>query len=194
MKERKINSLGQIPTKILIAGIAIIILIVLVFVILKVVKKPPPPPPVEKKQEPVYETIVGNVKFKLVEAKDRGNRLLASESKNPEYIKEDLVTTDRFIEVTISAENIGKDNIPQNLWDMEELVDKEGRKFYSSPQFDQWVVRESKCGALLKPGFTPTPCTKIYEVANVATGLKVKVSVKTVGTQKGGEGLIDIGL
>jgi len=195
MRKRKINSLGQIPTKILIGVGVIIFLIIIVFVISKLSKKPlpPPPQPVEEKQEPVYETTVGNVKFKLIEAKDRGNKLLASESKNPEYTREDLITTDRFVEVVISAENIGKDNIPPNIWDMEELVDKESRKFYSSPQFDQWVLKESKCGEMLKPAFTPTLCTKIYEVANVATGLKVKVSVRTFGDQKGGESFIDIG-
>jgi hypothetical protein len=194
MRKRKINSLGQVPTKILVGVGVIIFLIIIVFVISKLSKKPPPPPPVEKKEEPVYETTVGNVKFKLIEAKDRGNKLLASESKNPEYIREDLITTDRFVEVTISVENIGKDNIPSNIWDMNELVDKEGRKFYSEPQFNQWVLKESKCGEMLKPAFTPTPCTKIYEVANVATGLKVKVSARAFGDQKGGESFIDIGL
>jgi len=196
MKKRKINSLGQVPTSLLIGVIVIILLVIIVFVVLKVVRKPPPPaPPTEKEEEPIYEVAIGDVKFKLIGAKDRGNALRVSESRQPEYLREDLITTDRFIEVTISAENVGKDNIPHNVWEIEELSDKEGRKFYSSPQFDSWIPQESKCGDLLKPGFTPTLCTEIYEVANVASGLKVKVSVKQLSPQqRGGTGFLDIGL
>lgn len=155
MRRKKIKSPGQVPTIALIIGIIIIVLVIVILVVLKMIRKPPPPPPQPVEKEPVYEITVANVKFKLVEAKDRGNRLLASESKNPEYIREDLVTTDRFVEITVSAENVGKDNIPPNVWDIKEVVDKEGRKFYPLEHSDPWILKESHCGALLKPGFTP---------------------------------------
>jgi hypothetical protein len=185
---------GEISSKILIGGGIVLFLIIIFLIVSNLTKKPPPPPKeTEKKEELVYEIVVGDVKFKLVEAKERGNTLKVSESVYPERVREDLVTTDRFIEVTISAENVGKDNIPPYSWDIEELVDKEERKFYSPPETSPWIPKESKCGALLKPGFTPTLCTKIYEVANVAKDLKVKVTVKGVGIGKGGEGFINLG-
>ena len=70
-----------------------------------------------------------------------------------------------------------------------ELIDSEKRKFYSSRQSDNWILEENKCGDILKPGFSPTFCTKIYEVAKISTGLKVEVSAK-----KGGSDFINLGI
>lgn len=186
-----IDELKKISKERLILGGAIIVVIVIITVIVSTMMKPSPPPKEteEEEQELVYEVEVDDIKFKLKEVKDRGDVLKASESKYPGSIREDLTTTERFVEVTISAQNIGKDNIRSGNWEIKELIDSEGRKFYSSRQLDNWTPEENICGDILKPGFSPTFCVRIYEVAKISTGLKVEVSAK-----KGGSALIDLGI
>ncbi|KPJ57152.1 hypothetical protein AMJ49_02570 [Parcubacteria bacterium DG_74_2] len=193
------KSSGQIPKILLILIGAIIVVVIIAVVVTNIVRKPTTPSPEEieeeKKPELVYEVVIGDIKFKLKEAKDIGSVLNASESKYPEWQQKDLTTTEKFIEVTIGAENIGKDNIQQGFWEMNELIDNEGRNFYSSQETEPWIPVESKCSALLKPGFAPTPCTKIYEVAKISTGLKVRVSSRQTGISFGEEKIfIDLGL
>jgi len=132
-----------------------------------------------KMPEPVYEVTVGNVVFRLLTTgtRDRGNILRKSESNDPERTRADLKTTDKFIEVRISAQNIGTDNIAKGDWKVDELVDSEGRKFYPIDAAKNWIKPESDCGELLKPNFTPTPCIKIYEVSKNSVGLKARVIV-----------------
>jgi len=170
---------GGIPSFVLFIIIGIIV-IILIIIIINAFKKTPPPPPKEepKSQEPAYEAVIGDVKFKLKEAKDFGNILKGSESKNNQSQK-DIMTTERFIEVTITAENIGKESVGIGTWNLNDLFDKEERRFIFSQETSPWIPEESRCGDLLKPGFTPTSCTKIYEVANISTGLKVKVSARS---------------
>ncbi|MCD6177645.1 hypothetical protein J7K03_00020 [bacterium] len=162
----------------IIVGVIIIIVIVVIFIAVKSLMLTPPPPPeeTEKNKEPVYEVEIGNVKFSLKEVKDRGNILLASESKFG--YPQDLTTTERFIEVTIQAQNIGTDDIKEGWWNIGDLVDSEGRRFHYERKFDRWIPEGSECGAVLKPGFAPKSCTKIYEVAKISSGLKVTVSLR----------------
>jgi len=131
--------------------------------------------------EPVYELVVGDIKFSFIEAKEMGNILRCQERSvvprtcRPQY---DLSTTDKFIKVKITAQNVGRDNIARGSWGIEELIDSEERIFYP-PHRDgarHWVPEESECGALLRPGFTPTSCIQIYEVADRSIGLRVGVS------------------
>lgn len=135
-----------------------------------------PPPTVE---EPVYEVDVGDVKFRIKEVKDRGNRLSLADaySRRPH----DVTTTERFIEVTIEVQNIGKKDI-KGGWSINNIFDKDEREFSYYPAALAWISPESNCGGRLKPGFSPTLCTKIYEVAKVSSGLKVQVSVKNKGS------------
>jgi len=200
VNKRLIKSSGQISGGLLIFGVVIIIVIIIIFIIIKVVSSKPPEtviPPGEEEEvyEPVYEAIIGDIKFISLEAKDKGNLLQGSESKNPEK-QGDLTTKERFIIVTVGAQNIGKQTItPEDkVWEIKEVIDSEGRKFDpAGPEIDPWIPAESNCGSLLKPAFSPTPCTKIYEVATVSTGLKVKVFVEEKGiTAKKGEALIDL--
>lgn len=167
-----------------------VIFIAAVFIIIINVQKPesPPIPPEEEKPiEPVYEIIIGDIKFKLEKVEDKGKILVATEDIYP---KKDIITTEKFIEVTISAQNIGTDNIAEKYWDMEEIIDSEGRKFYSPLETRPWTLQLVNCGAVLKPAFKPTLCTKIYEVAEIATGLKIKISSKQVQ----GDFFIDLGI
>jgi len=183
MKKTK-KSLGQISQNLLLlAGLIIITVVIFVLIINWLKKSPLPEPPPEPSPElpppPVYEVSIGNIRFKLKEAKDIGNILKASEAKY--FVRDDISTTERFIQVTITAENIGTDNIKGTLWEIRELYDSEERKFYSTRDRDPWIPDTSQCESLLKPGFTPTPCTKIYEVAKISKDLKVEVYSKEPG-------------
>ncbi|MCK4454223.1 hypothetical protein KAU51_02655 [Candidatus Parcubacteria bacterium] len=189
-KKDKIKSKGQISREFLILGGIIIGIIVLSVVMLKILWKPNPVIE-EEKIEPIYEVVVGDVRFKIGKVEHRGNILEASEVVDYQHQRKDITTTEKFIEVTITAENIGKDNIPGKSWDIQEIVDSEGRKFYSFDGAEYWISDDSRCGALLKPGFTPTLCTKIYEVAKISTGLKLKIYSKDY---KEGDYFIDLGM
>ena len=201
VNKRLIKSSGQITGGLLIFGIVIIIIVVIILIIIKVVSSKPsetviPPGEGEREAyEPVYEAVIDDIKFTFIEAKDKGNLLQGSESKNPGS-QGDLTTKERFIVVTIGAQNIGKETIPpeDKNWGIEEIIDGEGRKFeVAGPEINPWIPAESNCGSLLKPAFSPTPCTKIYEVAKVSTDLKIKVFVEEKGiTAKKGEALIDL--
>lgn len=182
------KSLGEISKNFLILGGIIIAVIVIVVVVINMTGKPPPSAlegeKEEKTEEPVYEVVVGDIRFKLEEAKNRGNILKVPEDEI--HPRDDLATAEKFIEVTITAENVGKENTPAGDWKIEELIDSEERIFYSSKEASPWVPEESKCGISLKPGFTPTLCTKIYEVAKISTDLRVRVSSR----QYSGMGII----
>ena len=181
MKNIKKSS-GEISRGLLIFGGIIIVAVIISFIVIKVVTRPPAPPPVEDGEDevyqPVYEVVIKDVKFTLKTAKNKGNVLRGSESKSPKWQK-DLTTTEKFIEVTIGAENIGKEKTPNYNWDIGEIIDSEGRKFEPlGSKVSNWIPKESQCGASLKPAFSSIPCTKIYEVAAVSTDLKVRVFVK----------------
>ena len=66
------------------------------------------------------------------------------------------------------------------------MIDNEGRNFNPAGA-KRWISEESQCGALLKPGFTPTSCIEIYEVAQSSIGLRLIVFA-------GEERFLDLGL
>jgi len=198
-KEVLKKAFDKISEKFLILGGIVVVLMIVVVVIIITTSKPPSPPTSEELEEgPVYEVVIGDIEFKLVEAKDRGGALEIPEGE--EYLMRrdtDLTTKEKFIEVTISAENIGKENIRIGSWDIKELINGKERHFDYSQEASPWIPETSQCGTLLKPGFTPTLCTKIYEVAKVSTDLKVRVysrqQTKT-GFFQEEEAFIDLGL
>lgn len=178
VKESKLS--GGVSGLILGLG-GLVVIIILAFLVVNKTQlfvSPPPLPTEEETTEPAYEVVAGDIKFALYGFKDQGNFLRASQTKSSRQVRKDLTTAEKFIEVTISAENIGKDNIKGGSWEIKELVDSEGRKFYSPRETEPWVSEESQCGAVLKPGFSPTLCTNIYEVAKISSGLKVRVYSK----------------
>lgn len=182
------NLIERIPRERLILIIIIIVVVIVAVVVALVVGKSPEPEVIEE-PELVYEIDVGDVKFKLKEFRDRGSVLELSESKMPDALREDLVTTGRFIEVTLGVGNVGTDNIKGGDWQIKELFDEDGKTFYSSKASDYWTPEDNQCGTLLKPGFPLTPCTRIYDVAPNSTGLKVEV-----WSRKGGADYIDLGI
>ena len=186
-----LDKLKKLPRERLIILGVVIAVVIVVIIAVAVVMKPPPPPEEPKEAEPVYEVDVGEIKFILKEAKDIGNILKVSESNNPEARMDDAVTTGRFIEVTVGATNIGKEDLRGGNWLINDLIDNEGRKFHTERKFDYWIPEESQCNTLLKPGFDPVFCIKIYDVAKISSGLKIEVETKA---RKGGTGFLDLGI
>ncbi len=192
------KSSGQIAKVLLALAVIVIVAIIIAYIVVKRAEKPPAPPPPENGELlPVYETTIVNVKFVFLETTDLGNTLWGSNSREPEWQK-DIKTTERFIELIVGGQNVGKENTEEGIWDIGEIVDKEGRNFtpLDKNELRNWLPEEELCGAVLKPSFEPTPCTKIYEVAKISKDLKVKVLIfERRGSDKiMGESLIDIKL
>lgn len=179
MKKRKLNLLqgGQVSRLLLVLGIVIFVAVIIVFIVMKVTS-PPPKPIIEVPIGPkvVYEAVLGDIKFIFQEARDMGKILAGSKSRYPDWQK-DLITTEKFIIVTIGAQNKGKENIPQRVWDIGNIIDSEGRNYEPLDQTaNAWQPEPNLCSALLKPEFAALPCVKIYEVSRISTGLKIVVS------------------
>lgn len=184
MKIKKINKLailpieaGQVSKLLLVLAIIVLVAVIIVFVVLKSTTTPPKPI-IETVIGPkiTYEATLGNIKFTFQEARDMGKVLVGSKSRFPDWQK-DLVTTEKFILVKIGAQNKGKENIPERVWNIGNIVDSEGRNYVPIDNAaDPWRPDTNLCGALLKPEFAATPCVKIYEVSRISTGLKISVS------------------
>lgn len=185
MKKKKSNFLqagkalqgGQVSRLLLILGIVVLVAVIIVYIVMRATTAPPKPT-VEEPVGPkvVYETLLGDIKFTFIEARDMGKILLGSKSRHPDWQK-DLTTTEKYIIVKIGAQNKGKENIPQRVWDIGNIIDSEGRKYVSLDQSaSAWQPDPNLCSALLKPEFAATPCVKIYEVSRISTGLKIVVS------------------
>ena len=192
------KSSGQIAKTLLVLVVIIIVAIVIAFIVVQRAKPKPLPAPLEPEVIPVYQVIIGDIKFIFMEATDKGSVLRGKESRQPEWQK-DLITTERFIYLTVGAQNTGKENTPERIWGVGEIIDSEGRKFVPSGQeVNNWLPQyeENLCGSVLKPSFEPTPCEKIYEVAKISTGLKIKVFLydKGYSDKIAEEAIIDIKL
>ena len=195
---------GQIPRGLLIFAGVVVAVVVIVFLIIKIVSGPPEPAGTQGEEgegttteqetyQPIYETAINGIKFTFQKIENKGNILRGSESKYPERQK-DLTSKERFIAVTIGAQNIGKETIDKGQWDIGEIIDGAGRKFeFLEREVEPWLPEENNCGASLKPAFSPTLCTKIYEIAKVSTNLKIKVFVGEKGIITGRqEDVIDL--
>lgn len=187
-KTKRINNLqrflqkGQASRLLLVLAIIVLVAVVIVYLVIRMAERPSAPtgPTTPEVPQPVYEATLGNVKFVFMSAIDRGNVLKASEVTDTRYYgswQNDLNTTERFIEVTIGAQNKGKSNILDRSWDIENIVDADGRNYEPLNQYavQPWMPQNNSCGVLLKPEFEPVPCIKIYEVSKISTGLKIRV-------------------
>lgn len=185
MKEiiKRLNSSsGQASRMLLILGIIVLVAVIIVFVVIRATE-PPPKPKSQKDEVPkvVYDTILGDIKFTFQSAVDKGNALRGAESRQPDWQK-DLNTTEKFIIVKIGAQNKGKENIQEKVWDLGNIIDSEGRVFVPLDYVaNSWQPDPDLCGALLKPEFASIPCQKIYEVSRISTGLKVEVKAGKKG-------------
>jgi len=175
------KSSGQASRLLLILAIVVFVAAVIVYLVMKMAEQPTKPieTPEETVATPIYEQTLGNIKFIFESAINHGDTLYASQVKNSIYTsyQTDLTTTENFIEVKIGAQNMGKSNIEERSWSIENIVDSEGREYVPLEDYSisPWLPTTDLCGSLLKPAFDPTPCIKIYEVSKKSTGLKIRV-------------------
>jgi hypothetical protein len=178
----KFNSQAGSVVKIMLAlVIACFVAILIAFIVIKSADRPVKPPVVDpdivKVPEAVYEATVNDIKITFQEAINFGSVLLGINSNSPKSQK-DLLTTEKFIKITIGGQNKGKIDTPRNVWNLGNIIDSEGRNFIpNSHDANPWISKENGCGDILKPEFTPTACSRIYEVSKASSGLKVEVLV-----------------
>lgn len=188
---------GQVSRLLLVLAIVVLVAVAIVYLVIKAAERPLIPSagePINTIPQPVYETNLGNIKFVFIDSRDLGSVLTPAMAKKQTYgTTNSLKTTERFIIVTVGAQNKGKENIEAKSWDIGDIVDSEGRRFVALKDYtiNNWIPDESSCGALLKPEFDPTPCIKIYEVSKISSGLKIVV---TAGKDKNNlqESLLDL--
>lgn len=182
----KINKAsGQASKLLLVLAVVVLAAIIITYLVMRAATAPTPPPVTNTTiPQPIYEQTLGDIKFIFMQARDVGSILRGSNSRNPNWQK-DLPTTERFVVVTIGAQNKGLVNIKEQVWDIGNIVDSEGRNFTPSQyNVDSWLPDPNLCGTLLKPDFQPTPCVKIYEVSKISKGLKIQVVAnKKVGNE-----------
>jgi hypothetical protein len=97
----------------------------------------------------------------------------------------------------MGAQNVGKENISERSWDIENIVDSEGREFVPLDSYavGDWLPDPNLCQTLLKPAFDPTPCVKIYEVSKKSSGFKIRVITgKDNNSNNFGSGKVDVAL
>jgi hypothetical protein len=136
------------------------------------------------------EVTVGKAIWQLLEVKDRGSVLLASESEYPPFA-EDKTTTGKFIEITLQVTNIG--TITEDWWGDPMLVDQKGTEFKNAYDVYLWIPddNEAVLPESLQPRI-PRQFTWIFEVPNDALGLKVRLDDIAFWSNK--EALIDLAL
>jgi hypothetical protein len=190
MKDKKIylRQRGQASRTLLIIAIIILFAVVVSYLVIKLAENPPKnQKPIPDVPQPVYEQTLNYIIFIFQEARDFGDTLKGSQSNNPQWQK-DLKTTERFIRVSIAAQNKGKENLKNGSWDIENIVDSEGRNYVPIDNAREWLPEKNLCGELLKPEFNPIPCVKIYEVSKISTGLKIRIK----NSNKNSSALIDL--
>ncbi|MEK7664927.1 MAG: hypothetical protein AAB361_02180 [Patescibacteria group bacterium] len=189
MFKNKINKSSGVAASrtLLIIAIIILVAVAISYAIIRIAENPPKStrPPDDIVPQPIYEQTIEGIRIIFQEAKDFGSVLKGSQSKNPQW-QEDIKTTEKFIKVTVAAQNKEKENTRSGNWDIENIVDSEGRNYVPMNGVDQWLPEKNLCGNLLKPDFAPIPCAKIYEVSRISAGLKIRV------TSFGKSALIDL--
>lgn len=176
---------GQVSKLLLVLAVIVFVAVIITFLIIKMAEKPPAPvkPVTPTIPLPVYEQTLGNIRFVFESAIDKGEDLKVSDILNNQYIsasQKDLPIDNpgaKYIQVTIGAQNTGTVNTEANSWDIENIVDSQGRNFVPVQGYtvNPWLPVPNLCGSLLQPSFDPSPCTKIYEVSMQSTGLKIRV-------------------
>lgn len=115
---------------------------------------------------------VGNIRWKLVSAVDKGTVLKAKDSRYASIAK-DKTASGKFVEITVEVENLGEDmKSVTNL----NLKDSKGREFVHSTDTSEWIPEGKDLFLLsnLNPN-VPSTFTDLYEVPADALGLVVTV-------------------
>jgi hypothetical protein len=137
--------------------------------------------------------IVGSGTYTVLSAQDKGNVLKASESRYYSSLlsfAKDKLIPGRFIEVKFQVENNGR--ITETFVSAPTLIDNQNREYKIVYEDSEWIPEGINYGIPeLQPGI-PLQCAAIYEIANNATGLKLKVRDTSATSSK--TALIDLGL
>jgi hypothetical protein len=175
---------GQASRLLLILAVVVLVAVIIVYLVMRMAEKPAQPavPKIPAVPQPVYEQQLGDIRLVFESALDKGNVLTASQIINNQYSynQQDLQVSNpgaKFIAVTVGGQNKGTDNTEKGAWDIQNIVDSQGRNFVPLDGYTvaPWLPKDNLCGALLKPAFDPTPCMKIYEVSKASSGLKIRV-------------------
>jgi len=113
--------------------------------------------------------VVGDVQWKVLEAKNLGSTLKSSN----QFIK-DLETSGKFIQVRVEMVNKGKEAKSLSYID---LHDSTGRKYKAASEARHWIPDEEEIFLVetINPGLSKT-FTAIYEVPADAAGLYIMVN------------------
>ncbi len=182
------TSSGKISTILLILAAVLIVVIVVIFFVIKIsagknaTTTKPTTDNVVKPEEPkpVYEFTMSGIRFIVESAMDMGSIITSS---NPQV--KSLFTTEKFIKVTISGQNMGKFNTSQHAWSIGNIVDADGRNFLSIDNAAyRFLPNPNLCGSVLKPAFESVLCVHYYEVAKTSKGFKIQISAVLSGSKK----------
>ena len=185
---------GYISRTLIILAVVVILAIVFVYGILKYggirkaqVAKSEAEKAAQEPPKPILETTVGDIRFLFDSAQDLGPIIKAEKS-----YQQDLITTEKFIKLTIRAQNKAKVDTMPYTWDIGNIVDSDGRNFVEDPNAFYFLPRPNLCGTVLKPEFEPSPCVRIYQVSKVSTHLKVQVWTTPANSSKKQESFLDL--
>ncbi len=186
---------GQISRTLIILAIVVLVAIVIVYGVLKIAasrKAQTAKTDAQLAQEneppkPVHEVTVGQTRFLFDSAIDLGPVIKAQNQ-----YQQDITTTEKFIYLTIRAQNKGKADTAMQAWDIGPILDAEGRNFIEDQRAYYFLPKPNLCGAILKPEFEPTPCVKIYQVSKASDHLKVQVIASDPSSGKRQEGFLDL--
>jgi len=194
------KSAGQASRLLLILAVVVLVAVLVVYLVTRMVNKPPKTPTPETPIEPVLiqDQTLNDIKITFESAIDRGELLDVSEIDESRHIsssQKDLQVTNggKFIQVTVNARNMGKENTKRGMWDIGNIVDSEGRNFIPvGSSANLWLPVLNSCGALLKPAFDPVFCTKIYEVSKESNKFKIAIEVDKTATSKKKSSFLDL--
>lgn len=140
----------------------------------------------------VTQKTIGDIQFTVVSAVDLGSVLRPPKTAG---FGQDITTTDKFIRVVVSAQNVGKVALPQYVWGVGAVVDSDDRNFTdANGKAFYFLPQPNPCGAELKPNFVPTNCTMIYEVSKSSMDFHIEVNATDAKSQKQVEWLDVVGI
>lgn len=186
---------GQVSKLLIILVVVILVMAGVVFAVLKlaannrarVAEQEQEETAIEEPPKPVYEIMVGDIRFLFDSAIDLGPVIKAQTS-----YQQDIKTTEKFIYVTVRAQNKGQSDTGNFAWDIGNIVDSAGRNFVEDNNAYSFLPKPNRCGAVLKPEFEPTPCVKIYQVSKASDHLKVEVMATSQNSSKKQTSFLDL--